>query len=54
MELSILYFIVKILAMIASVAIMNSAYVDITFLVISTLSFACVFVLELLLDKNLT
>ena len=53
MELSILYFIVKILAMIASVAIMNSAYVDITFLVISTLSFACVFVLELLLDKIL-
>jgi signal transduction histidine kinase len=46
-----LYFLAKIVAVIASVSIVSEAKVDITLLVISTLSFACVFVLEILLDR---
>lgn len=51
MEKSLLYLIAKITAVIASITILNNKEVGITNLVISTLSFACVFVLELLLDK---
>lgn len=46
---SFLYFVAKIVAVVASIFILNSKNVDITFMVISTLSFACVFVLEILL-----
>ncbi len=53
MEKALLYFLAKLVAVIASVTILNPADVDITVVIISTLSFACVFVLELLLDKLL-
>lgn len=51
MEKSLLYLLAKTVAVIASVAILNPADVDLTRVIISTLSLACVFVLELLLDK---
>lgn len=46
----VLYFLAKIIAVIAAILIANSANVDIIFWVISALSFACVFVLEVLLN----
>lgn len=49
MEKPFLYFLAKIVAVISSILIFYSAKVDITSTVISILSFACVFVLELLL-----
>jgi signal transduction histidine kinase len=51
MEKSLLYFIAKIVAVITSVSILQAADVDITFTVISTLSFACIFLIELLFVK---
>jgi signal transduction histidine kinase len=48
-----LYFLAKIVAVIASVSIYNTAKVNITLSVISTLSFTCVFLLEILLDRIL-
>lgn len=50
---SLLYLLAKTVAVIASVSILNPADVDITLVIISTLSFACVFVLELLVDKRM-
>jgi signal transduction histidine kinase len=47
---SFLYFLAKTATVIATVSIVYSVDVDITKMVISTLSFACVFLLELLLD----
>jgi signal transduction histidine kinase len=44
-----LYFLAKMIAVITLILV-NFAKVDLTFLVISTLSFSCVFVLELLFD----
>ncbi|MHB8129157.1 MAG: sensor histidine kinase [Mobilitalea sp.] len=49
----LLYFVAKIVAAIASASIFNYAKVDITVMVISTLSFACVFLLEILLGRIL-
>ncbi len=49
MERAFLYFLAKLAALIASVILLLSAKLDITVTVISTLSFACIFVLELLL-----
>jgi signal transduction histidine kinase len=46
-----LYFLAKIVAVIASITMFNSAKVDITISVISTLSFTCVFLLEILLNR---
>ncbi|MGB4661146.1 MAG: histidine kinase dimerization/phosphoacceptor domain-containing protein, partial [Mobilitalea sp.] len=46
-----LYFLTKIIATIASVIVLGSTNVDITVMVISTLSFACIFVLEILLGR---
>lgn len=51
MDKPFLYFLLKIVAVITSVLLFHSAKVDITADVISTLSFACVFVLELLLGR---
>lgn len=51
MDKPFLYFIVKLVALIASISILGSAKVDITFMVISALSFICVFVLELLVGR---
>ncbi len=51
MDKPFLYFLLKIVAAITSVLLFYSAKVDITANVISTLSFACVFVLELLLAR---
>lgn len=52
-EKSLLYFLTKMSAVLAAVTILSPIAVDITATVISTLSFACVFVLEILLDKHL-
>jgi signal transduction histidine kinase len=46
-----LYFLAKMMAVTAAITIYYSANVDITSAVISTLSFACVFLLEILLDR---
>lgn len=51
MDKPFLYFLLKIAAVITSIFLFYSAKVDITANVISTLSFACVFVLELLLAR---
>lgn len=51
MEKALLYFLVKSVSVITSIFLLESKNVDITFLVISTLSFACIFLLELLLDR---
>ncbi|HWT76855.1 MAG TPA: histidine kinase [Mobilitalea sp.] len=51
MEKAMLYFITKIVSVLTSIFLLEKADVDVTFLVISTLSFACVFVLEILLNK---
>ncbi|MDF2541655.1 MAG: hypothetical protein K0S47_1373 [Herbinix sp.] len=50
---SYLYFIAKVVTVITSIFILSSDLVDITMPVISTLSFTCVFLLEILLDKYL-
>jgi signal transduction histidine kinase len=50
-EKPLLYFLAKMAAVIAAISVLNSAAVDITVTVISTLSFACVFILEILLDR---
>jgi len=50
-EKSTLYFLAKIVTVIASVSIYISSNADITFSVISALGFACVFVLEILLHR---
>ncbi|MBP1754900.1 MAG: hypothetical protein H6Q59_1298 [Firmicutes bacterium] len=47
-----LYFLIKIVAVISSLFLFDSAKVDITIIVISALSFACIFVLELLFSRN--
>ncbi len=52
MEKPFLYFLAKLAALIASVILFLSAKLDITATVISALSFACVFVLELLLSRQ--
>ncbi len=52
MDKSILYFISKIVAIFSSVILLSPAEVDINFHVISTLSFACIFVLEILISRN--
>lgn len=46
-----LYFLAKLVTVIATVSIFGTVNVDITFTVISTLSFACIFVLEFLLNR---
>lgn len=51
MDKPFLYFIAKIVAVISSITLLFSAKVDITVTIISTLSFACVFVLEILLCR---
>jgi len=51
MDKPFLYFLTKIIATIASVIVLSSTNVDITVIVISTLSFACIFVLEILLGR---
>lgn len=51
MDKPFLYFLAKIVAVISSIMLFYSAKVDITITVISTLSFACIFVLEILLDR---
>ena len=51
MDKPFLYFILKIMAVITSVLLFYSAKVDITSDIISTLSFACIFVLELLFGR---
>ncbi len=48
-----LYFLVKTITLIASMMIFHSAKVDITDQVISTLSFVCIFLLEVLIDRKL-
>lgn len=48
-----LYFLAKIIATLASITLYYSEAVDITIMVISALSFACIFVLELLLKRLL-
>lgn len=52
MEKPFLYFLAKLTALIASVILFLSAKLDITFTVISMLSFTCIFVLELLLARQ--
>jgi len=47
----VLYFLAKLVTVIATVLIFGTMNVDITFTVISTLSFACIFVLEILLHR---
>ncbi len=51
MEKPFLYFIAKIVAVLSSIILFYPAKVDVTVNVISTLSFACVFVLELLFSR---
>ncbi|MDF2485536.1 MAG: hypothetical protein K0R46_1704 [Herbinix sp.] len=51
MDKPFLYFLAKIVAVISSITLLFSAKVDITATVISALSFACVFVLEILLSR---
>ena len=51
MEKALLYFISKFISVIASIFILDTANVNITFIVIATLSLSCVFVLEVLLHK---
>ena len=51
MERPFLYFIAKIVALISSITLFHSAKVDFTIDVISTLSFACIFVLEILISR---
>ena len=46
-----LYFLTKLVTVIASISILSTASVDMTFSVISTLGFACVFLFELLLYR---
>lgn len=52
MERSFLYFLAKLVAIISSILLFLLAKVGITISVISALSFACIFVLELLLIKE--
>jgi signal transduction histidine kinase len=51
MERSLLYFLAKITGVFVSVSIFNPEAADITVTVISALSFACIFVLEILLAR---
>lgn len=51
MEQSLLYLLAKVIAMIASVTILKPADADMTFVIISALSLACIFALELLLES---
>lgn len=51
MDKPFLYFLAKIVAVISSILLFLPTKVDVTLTVISTLSFACVFVLELLLGR---
>ncbi|TAH65255.1 MAG: hypothetical protein EWM47_11380, partial [Anaerolineaceae bacterium] len=50
-DLPVLYLITKLVAMAASNLIMANAKTDVVVIIISVLSFACVFVLELLIDR---
>lgn len=51
MDKSLLYFLAKIIAVIASISILLPADADVTLTVISALSFVCIFVAEILLDR---
>ncbi|MDD4112765.1 MAG: histidine kinase [Herbinix sp.] len=51
MDLPVLYLITKLMAVVASCMLMGNAKVDMIKIVISVLSFACIFVLELLIDR---
>lgn len=51
LDLPVLYLITKLVAVVATSMLMGNAKVDVIKIVISVLSFACVFVLELLIDR---